>query len=129
MPMTTKERTDLRQELVGQGYSWKYIDEWPTKTTLYWHRDNGVKAVGSAVRGVPGSPDYVNRKARIGLFPWPPSEACTCRWCAKRDAAKWSEGEIEGPKEGGVGIAEGALPAPLSKGKRMRITGADYSSS
>ena len=84
MPMTTKERTDLRQELVSSGYSWEYIDEWPAKTTLYWHRDNGVKAVGSAVRGVPGSPDYVSRKARIGLLQWPPSEACTCKWCLGR---------------------------------------------
>jgi|TARA_Y100000310_G_scaffold234127_1_gene237065 hypothetical protein len=82
--MTTKERTDLRQELVSSGYSWDYIDEWPSKTTLYWHRDNGVKEVGQAVSGVPGNPDYVSRKARIGLLQWPPSEACTCRWCMER---------------------------------------------
>ena len=88
MPMTTKERTDLRQELVGQGYSWKYIDEWPTKTTLYWHRDNGVKAVGTPVSGVPGNPDYVSKKARTGLLQWPPSEACTCRWCLGRRGTK-----------------------------------------
>ena len=84
MPMTTKERTDLRQELVSQGYSWEYIDEWPSKTTLYWHRDNGAKEVGSKVSGVPGNPDYVSRKARIGLLQWPPSESCTCRWCNGR---------------------------------------------
>ena len=88
MPMTTKERTDLRQELVGQGYSWKYIDEWPTKTTLYWHRDNGVKAVGTPVSGVPGNPDYVSKKARTGLLQWPPSEACTCRRCLGRRGTK-----------------------------------------
>ena len=86
MAITTKERTELRQELVGQGYSWNYIDEWQPKVTLHRHRatynPNGevVHAVGSKIENLPGSPDYVNRKARIGLFPWPPGSACTCHW-------------------------------------------------
>ena len=110
MPMTTKERTDLRQELVGQGYSWKYIDEWPIKTTLYWHRDNGVKSVGTPVSGVPGNPDYVSKKARIGLLQWPPSEACTCRWCLGR----------RGTKDAVVAHAEVAGPPPVSNGPPLR---------
>ena len=105
MPMTTKERTDLRQELVGQGYSWEYIDEWPAKTTLYWHRDNGAKEVGSKVSGVPGSPDYVSRKARIGLLQWPPSEACTCKWCVERRGTQ--QGTV-------VASVEGTEPPPVS---------------
>ena len=94
MAITTKERTELRKELVGQGYSWSYIDEWQTKVALYRHRaaynpsGEVVHDVGSKLENLPGNPDYVNRKARIGLFPWPPSDNCTCHWCARTSAAK-----------------------------------------
>ena len=94
MAITTKERTTMRQELVGQGYSWNYIDEWQPKVTLYRHRaietEKGdvVHAAGTKLDNLPGSPDYVNRKARIGLFPWPPSDNCTCHWCARTSVAK-----------------------------------------
>jgi len=81
------ERNKQRNELAGIGYSLRYIDEWQPKTTLYRHKPsyyvNGEmdSDVGTAVKGVPGSPDYVLRKAKIGLFPWPPSDTCTCKWC------------------------------------------------
>ena len=61
--VTTKERTDLRKELVGQGYSWEHIDEWQPKVTLYWHTEkvtpsgDVVSPVGTAVKGLPGNPD------------------------------------------------------------------------
>ena len=93
MPMTTKERTELREELVGQGYSWEYVDDWPAKITLYRHREiknpNGeiVSKAGTEVPGLPGNPDYVNRKARQGLLQWPPSETCSCKWCMDRRGA------------------------------------------
>ena len=86
------DRQRMRQELVAQGFSWEYIDEWQPKTTLYRHtpgldiEGNEVFPVGSAIKGVPGSPDYVLRKARLGLLPYPPSETCECRWCAARNA-------------------------------------------
>jgi hypothetical protein len=105
MPMTTKERTDLREELVGQGYSWEYVDEWPSKTTLYRHREiknpNGeiVSAAGTAVSNLPGNPDYVNRKARQGLLQWPPSESCTCRWCVARNGTTEPVSANEGTQE------------------------------
>ena len=89
MAITTKERTELRQELVGQGYSWKYIDEWQPKVTLYRHRaltnpsGETVSPVGTKLENMPGNPDYVNKKARAGLLSWPPSSACTCRWCVR----------------------------------------------
>ena len=89
MAITTKERTELRQELVGQGYSWKYIDEWQPKVTLYRPRalttpsGETVSPVGTALVNLPGNPDYVSRKARLGLLPWKPSTNCDCRWCAK----------------------------------------------
>ena len=89
MAITTKERTVLRGELVGQGYSWNYIDEWQPKVTLYRHRGlinpNGevVSPVGTKLGNLPGNPDYVNRKARLGLFPWAPGNACTCKWCVR----------------------------------------------
>ena len=89
MVMTTKERTDLRQELVSQGYSWNYIDEWQPKVMLYRHRaqknpsGDVVSPVGTKLENLPGNPDYVNKKARAGLFPWPPGSSCTCKWCVR----------------------------------------------
>jgi len=97
MPMTTKERTDLRAELVSQGYSWNYIDEWQPKATLYRHREiknpsgEVVSGAGTKVEGLPGNPDYVSRKARQGLLQWPPSDSCTCRWCGASKGAEKPE--------------------------------------
>ena len=93
MAMTTKERTDLREELVSQGYSWDYIDEWQPKVTLYRHRElknpsgEVVSEVGTKVEGLPGNPDYISRKARQGLLQWPSGDSCTCKWCAERNKA------------------------------------------
>ena len=84
------ERNQMKTELANLGYSLKYIDDWQPKTTLYRHRpaynDEGevTDAIGTAVRNVPGNPDYVLRKARIGLFPWIPDEKCECQWCVER---------------------------------------------
>ena len=84
------ERNRQKNELASIGFSLKYIDEWQPKTTLYRHKpsysvDGEISEdVGTTVAGVPGSPDYVLRKARIGLFPWPPSGSCGCKWCAGR---------------------------------------------
>lgn len=93
MAIGTKERTELRTQLVSQGYQWKYIDEWQPKVILYRHRAmisaNGevVSPVGTALRNLPGNPDYVSKKARIGLFTWPPSDTCACRWCSVEASA------------------------------------------
>ena len=82
------DRQRMRSELVAVGYSWEYIDEWQPKTTLYRHtpgldiNGNEVFPVGSAIKGVPGSPDYVLRKSRIGMFPFLPGDTCECRWCS-----------------------------------------------
>jgi len=83
------ERNRQKNELASIGFSLKYIDEWQPKTILYRHKPSYniegeiTEDVGTTVRGVPGSPDYVLRKAKIGLFPWPPSDTCTCRWCSE----------------------------------------------
>ena len=90
MAITTKERTELRQDLVSQGYHWDYIDEWQPKVSLYRHRamispsGDLISDVGTKLDNLPGNPDYVSRKARLGLYPWPPGDTCTCRWCAER---------------------------------------------
>jgi hypothetical protein len=90
-----RDRRGMRQELVAQGYSWEYLDEWQAKTTLYRHAPglNVQGAIvfpsGTEIKGVPGNPDYVLKKARIGMFPYPPSSACTCRWC--KDETKWAD--------------------------------------
>ena len=84
------ERNQQKNELASAGFTLRYIDEWQAKTTLYRHKpsynsDGAItEDVGTSVRGVPGSPDYVLKKAQIGLFPWVPSESCTCEWCAER---------------------------------------------
>ena len=81
------ERNKMKTELAGIGYSLKYIDEWQPKTTLYRHKPSYyvtgevAEDVGSTVKGVPGNPAYVLRKAQIGLFPWIPGENCECQWC------------------------------------------------
>ena len=77
-----QERNKQKVELASLGYSMKYIDDWPTKTTLYRHKSDTPEGKGVALPNVPGNPDFVLSKARIGLFPWPPSETCKCRWCA-----------------------------------------------
>ena len=93
------DRQRMRQELVAQGFSWEYVDEWQPKTTLYRHtpgldiEGNEVFPVGSAIKGVPGSPDYVLKKSRLGLFPYLPSDTCECRWCIARKV------DIEVPTE------------------------------
>ena len=88
------ERNRQKNELTSIGFSMKYIDEWQPKTILYRHKPSYSVSgeisedVGTSVKGVPGSPDYVLRKARIGLFPWRPSDECTCKWCAERSQEK-----------------------------------------
>ena len=88
------ERNKMKTELAGIGYSLKYIDEWQPKTTLYRHKpaytvEGGIaKDIGTAVTNVPGSPDYVLKKSKIGLFQWPPSETCECQWCTARVVEK-----------------------------------------
>ena len=80
----------MREELTGIGYSWEYLDTWQPKTVLYRHADGlnaegeVVHPYGSEVRGVPGNPDYVIKKAKIGFFPYPPNPHCGCHWCLER---------------------------------------------
>ena len=87
------ERNKMKTELIGLGYSIQEIDEWQPKTTLYRHKPaynvegNISDEVGTSMSNVPGSPDYTLRKARIGLFKWPPSDKCECKWCRERAAS------------------------------------------
>ena len=88
---TTRERSDMMAELASSGYSVRDIDSWPPKTTLYRHKPmmNGdaiVKDIGDAIHNLPGSPDYILQKSKIGLLQWPPSGTCKCRWCTARSA-------------------------------------------
>ena len=81
------ERNKMKDELINLGYSMRYIDEWQPKTTLYRHKPSlnvegeVVMDTGTPVTGVPGNPDYVLKKAKIGLFPWKPGVSCDCKWC------------------------------------------------
>jgi hypothetical protein len=101
------DRQRMRSELVAVGYSWEYIDEWQPKTTLYRHapgldiNGNEVFPVGSAIKGVPGSPDYVLRKSRIGMFPFLPGDTCECRWCSANrvNVEVTDKPKIEEPQE------------------------------
>jgi hypothetical protein len=85
------DRNRKRLELVSAGYTLGRIDEDRPRTILYRHKpsyntDGGIsQEIGSTSEGVPGTPDYILRKARIGLFERPPSENCECRWCVERN--------------------------------------------
>ena len=98
------DRNRQKTELANIGYSLKYIDEWQPKTILYRHKamhfDSGDVSheVGSEVKNVPGNPDYVLRKSKIGLFQWPPSDTCDCQWCTARVVEK-AKIENEVPQE------------------------------
>ena len=92
------ERNKQKLELANRGFSLRYIDEWQPKTTLYRHKASYnpqgeiLMDVGTSAKGVPGNPDYVLRKAQIGLFPWKPNESCECQCCQETD---WEEKEPE----------------------------------
>lgn len=114
------ERNHQKNELTSLGYSLKYIDEWAPKITLYRHKpacnQDGVMVedIGSFIKGVPGEPSYVLKKAKIGLFPWKPNEGCTCQWCNENKvtqvAAKTEV--VEAAPESGAPVA------PIGRGKR-----------
>ena len=99
------ERNQQKLELANVGYSMKYIDEWQPKTTLYRHKPSYnaegdiVSETGTTVDNVPGSPDYVLRKSKIGLFQWPPSESCDCQWCQESSKAPKVEKQETGGEE------------------------------
>ena len=99
------ERNQQKLDLANVGYSMKYIDEWQPKTTLHRHKPSYnaegdiVAEVGTTVGNVPGAPDYVLSKARIGLFQWPPSDGCVCPWCQEPSKAPKVEKQETGGEE------------------------------
>ena len=116
------ERNRQQNQLADIGYSLRYIDEWQPKITLYRHKpgynvDGDIAHhVGSAVKNVPGNPDYVMKKAKIGLFTWPPSNTCECQWCVSADPSRSIGGETvevinDPPPE--------EEPEPVGKGTRQ----------
>ena len=82
------ERNKMKTELASIGYSLKFIDDWKPKMTFYRHKPSyNVEGemtddIGTSIPNLPGNPDYVARKARIGMLPYPPSDTCECKWCA-----------------------------------------------
>jgi hypothetical protein len=114
------ERNKQKNELASIGFSLKYIDEWQPKTTLYRHKPSysvsGEIAadVGTSVKGVPGNPDYVLKKSRIGLFPWQPSETCTCKWCMGRRGTR----DTVAARAEGSGSPPVSYEPPLNRGSK-----------
>ena len=110
--VTTTERQKLRAELVSVGYSWEYIDTWQPHTTLYRHapglnvEGELVNPVGTAMPNVPGNPDHVARKSRLGMLPRLPSDSCECRWCARRRTIAGPEPVVEEVTEPPVAVDE-----------------------
>ena len=96
------DRNRQKKELIDLGYSVSWIDESHPKVTLYWHRDTYniegelQRPFGTPLYNQNGTADTVLNKAKIGLFQWPPSESCTCRWCVQR--AKATEKETKQAK-------------------------------
>ena len=117
------ERNRQKDELTSVGFSMKYIDEWSPRTTLYRHKPSYnvdgelMEGIGTTVRGVPGEPSYVLKKAKIGLFPWKPNEGCTCKWCFETEA----EGAVKAQ------VAE-AAPEPSGTGKGSGVLGPHFKS-
>ena len=93
-------RNKQKIALANQGYAMIYIDEWPPKTTLFRHKPvydgngNVVKEVGERLFNLPGNPDFVLLKSKIGLFPWPPSKDCTCKWCSQANEKKTKSDDV-----------------------------------
>lgn len=108
--MDSKKRLEIRTELAAQGFAWSYVDSWPPKTSLYVHKPmlNPEGAVvndrGVLLPNMPGHPDFVARKSRIGLLPWPPGETCKCKACREHD---WHPVLVQ------VAVAEESIPDGL----------------
>jgi hypothetical protein len=132
------ERNKQKTELAAMGYSLRYIDEWQPKTILYRHKaaynteGTMMEGVGTFIGNVPGTPDYVVRKSRIGLFTWPPSDTCICKWCLERrqpgepvqQASQDTPGAAEGQR-----VGEGASATPVSRRRETGQTGPYYQAS
>jgi hypothetical protein len=120
-----RERNQQQNELASIGYSLRYIDEWAPKITLYRHKPSYnqdgliVADVGTFVKGVPGEPSYVLKKAKIGLFPWKPNESCTCKWCQSRGDEGVAKAQVAEAAPAaaatGIGTGKGVL-GPYFKG-------------
>ncbi len=113
--MNNKRKAEVRTELQSAGYRIDYINSWPPKIDMWWHRDTKnpsgdvVSPVGTAVPNQPGHPDHQARKSRMGLLPWPPSESCMCKSC--RERREVPEALVEAPlyvkEETAVKVARG----------------------
>jgi len=125
------ERNQQKRDLVNIGYSMKYIDDWQPKATLYRHKPSYnvsgevAEDVGSTIKVVPGNPDYVLRKAKIGLFTWAPGESCECQWCTQ---ARVGETKAEVSKEDAAIVSSAPCPdcdfmasAPTAVGAAARL--------
>ena len=124
MAIGMQEYNKIKNELMGLGYSMRYVDEWQPKTRLYRHKaaynadGDLTDEVGTYTDNVPGDPRYLLRKARIGMFGFPPSETCTCKWC------KWSKPLLdESRRAAKAEVVEaapepGATVAPIRRGNR-----------
>jgi len=115
-----QEYNKIKNELTGLGYSMRYVDEWQPKTRLYRHKaaynvdGDLTDEVGTYTDNVPGDPRYLLRKARIGMFGFPPSETCTCKWCNEN-----KETQVAVKAEIGEAAPESGNPVtPIGRGKR-----------
>ena len=96
------ERQELRRKLVEQGFTWEFIDEPNPKTVMYRHAP-GMNVEGEVVFPVgsiwPGKTTtdarYILSKAKIGVFPFPPSEGHDCKWCAANKVEVGDSVQIE----------------------------------
>ena len=132
------ERNQLKTDLAGMGYSLKYIDEWQPKTRLYRHKAaytvDGVLSdeIGTYMNNVPGNPDYVMKKSRIGLFTWPPSDSCSCRWCLERRQSGEPAQQVSQDASDMAGeqvVGEGVPAVAVSRRRESGQTGPYYQAS
>ena len=112
MALTTKERTDLRKDIVELGYGSEMIDDSKPKIILYHHKPmlnpsgEVVRPVGTATAPLPTEDYFLVRKGRQGMLGRPPGKDCTCQWCASS--------RIE-TKDENVTLSEGDEPVATAK--------------
>ena len=120
MAIGMQEYNKVKNELTGLGYSMRYVDEWQPKTRLYRHKaaynveGDLTDEVGTYTDNVPGDPRYLLRKAKIGMFGFPPSETCTCKWCNESNVT-----QVAAKTEVVKAAPESSAPgAPIGRGNR-----------
>jgi len=83
-----RKRKELAKELNAAGYKADMLDSWQPKVKMFYHEDKWnydgnkiVNAKGSILKNQPGNPEHVMNLAKRGIYTYPPSDTCVCKFC------------------------------------------------